>query len=561
MNQTLHNLTLTGRITFADGSIFDSASANNFANVSGFSRNMIDGTTSLLQDRLLLHQDVACATSIQCPQLSLQVLQFTNDLDSEGIPVLQTKGFSDELRAALLLAQAGTSFLSSIFTQNPISLGWSENDVTVNLDYTGISFAGVTNTHQSHLTNTELHIIDTSTSDEMFLDHNGLVLLQASTQHQIEFTPTILDFQNAENIVSIGHSTYQNNKVGVEVYDLLSGMHCNLEPDGLIYFKDSGNNSILSSSQIQFTNDSSQHSVLGTYLQVYNDANQQSTVGATGFTTTEVSGTSNINPSSISVSNGVKTTTITATSITTGTLNYTSLNPAANVSAITATTTNASGSYNVLLQNATGTGSKTVYVDDVTGPLQYDPSLSQLSCGCVYSTSTSNTISLLTGPLSSQPFKGWTNDPDYFTSGVSISYNTLYLTAISVTALQPINGFTLYFTAGNSSGQLLMGLYSSPGYLVKTTSAITLPTSESKKDAALSSSYTPANSGVMWVGILVSNSVSVLGLTNKIISPTPIAGGGLNGRHATLALGSFSLPSPISSTVTNSGVNLWTGYW
>lgn len=560
MNQTFHDLTLTGRITFADGSIFDSASSNNFANVSGFSRNLVDGTTSLLQDRLLLHQDVACATNIQVPQVSFQVLEFMNDLDGNGLPIMQTKGFSNELHSALLLAQERTSFLANLFNQVPIAMGWSENDRSIVLDYNGLAIAGIEDSHQSHLTNTELHILDRATNDEMFLDHNGLVLLQMSTQHQIEFTPTILDFQNAENLVSIGHSTYQNAKVGFEAFNLLTGANCNLEPEQLTCTIDSGQYSTFNASGVGVFNGTNHAVLINNQLTISNSGYNQVMMNQTGVTASNISSSGSLQPGLLAASDGVHTTTITPTQITTGTLNYTTLNPAISLGAITSTSTNDAEVYNILLQHSSGAEQTIVYVDNNIGPLQYNPSLSQLNCGSVYSASTSNVMSLLTGPTSANPYLGWTSSCDLFTSGVSITYNVLYLSAVSVRALQTITGLTLYFTAGNSSGNIIMGLYSSNGTLVRSTTSTALPTSETKKDIALSSTYTPSTSGTLWIGILVSNSVSILGTTNKILSPTPVANT-LNGLHATFSLGSYALPNPFTGTVTNSGIHLWSGYW
>lgn len=531
MNQTLHNLTLTGRITFADGSIFDSASGANFANVSGFSRNLVDGTTSLLQDRFILHQDVACATTIQCPQLSFQVLEFINDVDDDGVPILQTRGFSNELRDALLLAKERTTFLASIFNDTPIGMGWTDNDISVLLDYTGLSLSGVTDTHRARLTSTGLEIIDSATSDGVFLDQNGLVLLEASTQQQIEFTTTSLMFHNPENAVSIGHSTYLNSKVGVEVFDPLTGSNCNLEPHLLTFKNDSG--ATFSSSATELRMDLEDENFVMT-------------------------------SSSFQISDMTKNTSITSSSITVDTLNYVTLNPPVYVdhSLATCTSTNQAAECSILFVQTNGSGAKTIYVDDVTGPLQYNPSLSQLSCRTVYSNSTTNTMSLLFGASSNQ-FKGWTSPFEQFSSGISIASGRLYLSAISVTALQAINGFTVYYTQGASSTQVSMGLYSSSGVLLGSTPSTNAPSSDDvKRDYTLSVPYTPPNSGTLWVGLIASSSsLEMLGTVHKIISPTPTVGGSLNVLHATFNVGSFNLPNPITNTVTNSGSHVWAAYW
>lgn len=94
--------------------------------------------------------------------------------------------------------------------------------------------------HESHITNTELHIIDNLTNDEMFLDHNSLILAQPSTTHQTELLGEMLDFQTPQNLISIGHTTYQSGEAGTEAYDLLTGNNTLLSSTTLTITKTSG---------------------------------------------------------------------------------------------------------------------------------------------------------------------------------------------------------------------------------------------------------------------------------------------------------------------------------
>ena len=95
-------------------------------------------------------------------------------------------------------------------------------------------------THQTHIDNTQVHILDTETLDEMFIDHNSLILVQPSTTHQTELLGNMLDFQTPENIVSCGHTTYQNGHPGFEVYDLSTGNNALLTQQGLDITSTSG---------------------------------------------------------------------------------------------------------------------------------------------------------------------------------------------------------------------------------------------------------------------------------------------------------------------------------
>ena len=102
------------------------------------------------------------------------------------------------------------------------------------------TFEKVGDTHQTHMDNTQVHILDTATLDEMFIDHNSLILVQQSTTHQTELLGNMLDFQTPENIISCGHTTYQNGGAGFEAYDLLTGNNTLLTPTQLAFNTSSG---------------------------------------------------------------------------------------------------------------------------------------------------------------------------------------------------------------------------------------------------------------------------------------------------------------------------------
>lgn len=104
MNQVYNNLTLLGRLNFSDGTFIESVASNPFPDTAGFVRNPVDQTTSLIQDKFILNNDLTCPTKILTPSVRLQSVTFESDDDPNGVPTVQSKAFSDQLRAKILQA-------------------------------------------------------------------------------------------------------------------------------------------------------------------------------------------------------------------------------------------------------------------------------------------------------------------------------------------------------------------------------------------------------------------------------------------------------------------------
>jgi hypothetical protein len=105
MNLIVNDLTLTGKIIFPDGSYLESSYASLFRNFLNLERNSITGTTTLLSDRFIVSNQIA-SPSLLSSIVSLEGVTFQNDLDDEGIAVLQTRGFSELIRTKILETQA-----------------------------------------------------------------------------------------------------------------------------------------------------------------------------------------------------------------------------------------------------------------------------------------------------------------------------------------------------------------------------------------------------------------------------------------------------------------------
>ena len=214
-------------------------------------------------------------------------------------------------------------------------------------------------THETHIDNTQVHIIDTATMDEMFIDHNSLILVQPSTTHQTELLGNMLDFQTPENLVSCGHITYQDGRAGFEAYDLLTGDNNLLTTDTLF----------LNNITLGVNNTLDADKWTGNIKTVNTIANAThylmcSDSSATGYGKPQKTAGISCNPS---------TNIITATTFA-GSLSGNS----SSASSVSITSDNTSGTYFPTFVKSLASNS-TVYVDNASGPLTYDPSIGVLT--------------------------------------------------------------------------------------------------------------------------------------------------------------------------------------
>ena len=221
------------------------------------------------------------------------------------------------------------------------------------------SFTKVGDTHETHIDNTQVHILDTLTLDEMFIDHNSLIIVQPTTTHQTELLGNMLDFQTPENLVSCGHITYQDGRAGFEAYDLLTGDNNLLTTDTLYLNSITlGANNTLDASKwtgnIQTVNTVAN----ATHYLNFSDSS------ATGYGKPQKTAGISCNPS---------TNTVTATTFS-GSLSGNS----SSSSSVSITSDNTSGTYFPTFVKSLASNS-TVYCDNSSGPLTYDPSTGVLT--------------------------------------------------------------------------------------------------------------------------------------------------------------------------------------
>ena len=237
----------------------------------------------------------------------------------------------------------------------------------------------VGDTHQTHLDNTHVHILDTATNDEMFLDHNSLILVQPTTTHQTELLGTMLDFQTPQNIVSCGHETYQSGSPGFEVYDLATGNNALLTYGGLTLTTTIATNALTSEYwsgpiRSEYTVMNANHYVLGsmTAASIYDKPQKNSNIY--------------FNPSLQTLYSTTFSGNLTGTASIANTVNT--------------NTYNLSGSCYIPFTSSTAGSGKALYVDDTTGPLSYVPSTSTLTASIFSGSLSGNATSATTATSS-----------------------------------------------------------------------------------------------------------------------------------------------------------------
>lgn len=99
MNKTFNDVTILGKIIFSDGEV---TSAKSMSNVEAFERNTIQGTTSLLQDDLLVNHSIRALATVESSEVRSNGVVFKNDIDEDGLPIVQTRGFSEIIRNQIL---------------------------------------------------------------------------------------------------------------------------------------------------------------------------------------------------------------------------------------------------------------------------------------------------------------------------------------------------------------------------------------------------------------------------------------------------------------------------
>lgn len=101
-NLTVNNLTVLGQIQYADQTVQTTSNADILKNVTGITRDALNQTTRINSDNVILEQNVTLTQTLDVPIVKTNALQFLTDLDEQGNPVVQTKGFSEFIRNQVL---------------------------------------------------------------------------------------------------------------------------------------------------------------------------------------------------------------------------------------------------------------------------------------------------------------------------------------------------------------------------------------------------------------------------------------------------------------------------
>jgi len=207
------------------------------------------------------------------------------------------------------------------------------------------------------ISNLQVHLVNTLSLDETYLTNTSL-LIQNATQTS-EILKNILYFQNPIKTISCGINTFQSGTAGFEAYDLLTNNNTLLTTDTLFLNSVTlGVNNTLDASKwtgnIQTVNTGAN----ATHYLNFSDA------FGTGYGKSQKTAGISCNPS---------TNTVTATTFS-GSLSGNS----SSASSVSITSDNTSGTYFPTFVKSLASNS-TVYVDNATGPLTYNPSTGVLN--------------------------------------------------------------------------------------------------------------------------------------------------------------------------------------
>jgi hypothetical protein len=435
MNQTFNNVTLLGQLNFNDGSSIQSTDDLKFVNVSAFSRNTIDGTTSLLQDKFIANNDISCLTQVIAPSAKIQFLKFVNDLDQDGNPVIQNKGFSNELRTKLLSASEGIGSIIPDILEPPLK------KAKLNL----AEFVSTTNGSTTIAPN-NIQLSNTSSKLASFKVNN------ANNKLEITTTNNIIDMSNnsLENVTDIKapsatNVTIDGNNNSV-IFKTGNVDRVNLNNNGVINFA-TGNIDTVNGIFTGTFDGTASYSI--TALEV--ECKSDNTNGNWYLPFTKIPGTASkllfIDDVTGPLTYNPSTSTLTAT-------NFSGL--ATNATNINCTSDNTNGSYFLTFTKSAGTGLKQLFIDDSTTVLTYNPSTNIISATCSVSQLTAAAVVVQTSANQTHyVFFGGLAGNSNIRAHTNLLFNpgTNTLTSNIVTATESVNTPVVQ----NSSGNLTLG--------------------------------------------------------------------------------------------------------
>jgi hypothetical protein len=331
------NLHVLGSIQFADQSVQNSSNTNLTDRVLGISRDSLNGITSINSDNFIVEKTFSVNEKITTPNVLLQNVTFMNDFDENGLPVVQSRGFSNVLRDKILEASTELNSIIPDIIEPPIK--------------------------KAKLNEAAFENVNFATS----IVPNNIAIESKIDSSFISFEPSQIYLRNATaDTATI--STDINGNLNFSISDGLVKSQANLDlsNNNIINVNTiTANNLTGTASSINVISDNS----AGTY---YVPFAKTSGTGSKSLFLDDDTGPLTYNPSSSTLNVG----NLVATSLT-GNLNG---SITGNAQTITATSDNTSGTYFLPFTKVSGTGSKSFFIDDTTGPLTYNPSTGTLNC-------------------------------------------------------------------------------------------------------------------------------------------------------------------------------------
>ena len=265
------------------------------------------------------------------------------------------------------------------------------------------------------ISNLQVHLVNTLSLDEIYLTNTSL-LIQDATQTS-EILKNMLYFQTPTKTISSGINTFQSGTAGFEAYDLLTNNNTLLTTDTLFLNSVTlGVNNTLDASKWTGNIQTVNTGVNATHYLNFSDA------FATGYGKPQKTAGISCNPS---------TNTVTATTFS-GSLSGNS----SSASSVSITSDNTAGTYFVPFVKTLASNS-TVFVDNASGPLTYNPASSILTSsffnGAITLQSTQNVATYAGTTLSI--------NGAFFSVNVSFINSSITFTgaANTVNTLSPIN--------------------------------------------------------------------------------------------------------------------------
>lgn len=373
------NLSVLGSIQFSDQSIQSSSNTNLTDRVLGITRDSLNGITSINSDNFVVEKTVSVNEKLTTPNILLQNATFMNDYDGNGLPIIQSKGFSDELRQKLLTAKDTIDAIIPDIIEPPLkkaklnSAEFVSNSNAISINDFSINIENLNGTSLTTLEPNFFNIRSGATQNAtIYLDLDGNLLLNCESGNFIFNQNVDFNDKNLINISSIWSSTSDD-------IDILA----------------------VGTRKINFHTAGNQRMSINEFGIINFPIGSINT--STGVITASLSGVSSHADNVKITSSDTATTCFPILASSTGTgyknllmddsltpLNYTPSSGNLTCNTVTSTllgyasqlyytSDNTSGTYYIPFVKTGTSGGKVTFIDDATGPLTYNPSTSTLT--------------------------------------------------------------------------------------------------------------------------------------------------------------------------------------